>query len=114
MDKELIAKQESVNDGQSIFLHYDKMAGAYFAFGLSAYYSTMITEPFMSYSDEMDIPVAILRKEHVLTLRMSMEIIEHRSKEFYHLQMTRPPVGDAGYDKWAHKIKEKHYATKKK
>ncbi len=114
MDKELITKKESANDGQSIYLYYDRVVGVYLGFGLSAYYSTMITEPFMSYSDEMDIPVAILRKEHVLTLRMSMEIIEHRSQEFYYLKMTRPPVGDAGYEKWANKIKEKHYATRKK
>lgn len=113
MDKELITKTESANDGQSIYLFYDMMAGAYFAFGLSAYYTTMITEPFMSYSDEMGLPVAILRKEHVLTLRMSMDIIEHSPRSFYHLQMTRPPVGDAGYNKWATKIKNKHYATRK-
>ncbi len=114
MDKELIAKKESSNDGQSIYLYYDRMVGVYLGFGLSAYYSTMITEPFMSYSDELDMPVAILRREHVLTLRMSMERTEHRPQEFYHLKMTRPPVGDAGYNKWATKIKEKHYAFRKK
>ena len=46
MDKELIAKRESANDGKSIYLYYDRTVGVYFGFGLSAYYSTMITEPF--------------------------------------------------------------------
>ena len=53
MNKELIAQQEAANDGQSIFLYYDGMAGMYLAFGLSAYYVTMVIEPFLSFSDEM-------------------------------------------------------------
>ena len=37
MDKETITLQEVANDGQSIFLFYDAMAGVYLAYGLSAY-----------------------------------------------------------------------------
>ena len=45
MDKELIMQQEAANDGQTIHLYYDEMVGVYLAFGLSAYYTTMVVTP---------------------------------------------------------------------
>ena len=53
MDKDTITLQEAGNDGKSVFLYYDAMAGVYLAFGLSAYYTTMVTDPYMSYSEDM-------------------------------------------------------------
>ena len=38
MDKNEITLSEVGNDGKSVFLYYDAMAGVYLAFGLSAYY----------------------------------------------------------------------------
>ena len=99
MNKELIAQQEAANDGQSIFLYYDGMAGMYLAFGLSAYYVTMVIEPFLSFSDEMQMPVAVLRKEHVLWLRQGLHKVEHRRKEFYRFAM-KDYVGKDGYQRW--------------
>ena len=99
MDKEKILNQEASNNGESVFLYYDDMAGVYLAFGLSAYYTDMVTEPYLSYSEEMQMPVALLRKEHVLYLRQSLTIVEHTVKCFYHFQL-RAGIGDAGYDKW--------------
>lgn len=112
MDKELIISREQANDGKSAFLYYDSIVGVYLAFGLSAYYTTMITEPFMSYSDELDLPVAMLRREHVFDMRKSMVKLEHQTKSYYHFEMTRPPVGTIGYEKWAMKIKERHQILK--
>ena len=107
MDKELIAQREAANDGQSVFLYYDDMAGVYLAYGQSAYYTTMVTEPYMSFSEVMNMPVALLRRSHVLYLRQSMNKLEHRKKEFYRFEM-KMQVGKAGYEKWEQKIREKH------
>ena len=107
MDKNKIALQEEANDGQSVFLYYDAMAGVYLAFGLSAYYTTMVTDPYMSYSEEMKMPVALLRRNHVNDLRQSMKKVEHTQKSSYRFEM-RVPVGEAGYDKWAQKVLQKH------
>ena len=49
IDKEIISKNEAENDGQTIHLYYDEIAGMYMAFGLSAYYTTMVTDPYMSF-----------------------------------------------------------------
>ena len=67
MDKDVILKQEAANDGQTVYLYYDEMVGMYVAYGLSAYYTTMASDPFVSFSEEMQLPVALLRRENILT-----------------------------------------------
>ena len=69
------------------------------AFGLSAYYVTMVTNPFMSYSKAMDMPVALLKRFHIKVVRQSLTKVEHVQKSFYVFRM-RQKIGDAGYDKW--------------
>ena len=61
----------------------------------------------MSYSEELQMPVALLRREHILYLRQSMKKIEHEVKKFYRFEL-KLPIGDGGYQKWAMKIREKH------
>ena len=99
MEKEKILQHEAANDGQTVYLFYDDMAGLYLAFGLSAYYVTMVTNPFVSYSKAMDMPVALLKRFHIKVLRQSMTKVEHVHKSFYIFRM-RQKIGDAGYDKW--------------
>ncbi|MDE5570984.1 MAG: hypothetical protein K2I86_02875 [Prevotella sp.] len=107
MDTDKILIQEGGNDGQSIFLYYDAMAGVYTAYGLSAYYTTLVSEPRVSYSEALQKPVALLWREHVLSLRQSLEKVEHTQKSFYRFRM-RVPIGDAGYGRWAEKVLERH------
>ena len=102
MDIEEIKQKEAENDGKSVFLYYDDMAGLYLAFGLSAYYTTLVTNPYLSYSEEMQLPVALLRRSHILYLRQSMRKVEHQQNRFYRFEM-RMPVGTEGYDKWVKK-----------
>ena len=107
MDMNKIALHEAGNDGKTVYLYYDDLAGLYLAFGLSAYYTTMVTEPYMSYSEELQMPVALLRREHILYLRQSLKKVEHEQRKFYQFEL-KLPVGEAGYDRWAQKIREKH------
>ena len=107
MDKEEISLNEAGNDGRSVFLYYDAMAGVYLAFGLSAYYTTMVTDPYMSYSEDMQMPVALLRRNHINALRQSLKKVEHTEREYYRFQL-RQTVGEEGYAKWAQTMLEKH------
>ena len=107
MDKNELLLKEAENDGRSVFLYYDAMAGVYLAFGLSAYYTTMVTDPYMSYSEYMQMPVALLRRNHINALRQSLQKLEHTVKEYYRFQL-RQIVGKEGYDKWAQKMLDKH------
>ena len=111
MDRNDITLNEVANDGQSVFLYYDAMAGVYLAYGLSAYYATMVTEPYMSYSEEMQMPVALLKRENILYLRQSLIKVQHEVKHFYKFQM-RTVVGEAGYNRWAQRIREEHMQVK--
>lgn len=112
MDKNEITLREIGNDGKSVFLYYDDMAGLYLAYGLSAYYTTMVTNPYMSYSDEMQMPVALLRREHILYLRQALKKVEHEVKRYYKFEM-RMLVGEAGYQKWANIIRLNHERIKR-
>ena len=99
MDKELIMQQETANDGQTVYLFYDDMAGMYLAFGLSAYYVTMVVNPIISYSTALGMPVALLSKGCVLSLRQSLTKVDHVQKDHYVFRM-RTKVGDEGYHRW--------------
>ena len=57
----------------------------------------------MSYSEEMQMPVALLRKAHILYLRQSLIKVEHEVKSFYRFKL-KAMIGDAGYDKWSDNI----------
>ena len=107
IDKEIITKNEAENDGKTIYLYFDDIAGMYMAFGLSAYYSTMVTDPYMSFSDALQMPVALLRREHVLYLRQGLKIQEHTIRTFYRFTM-RENVGRAGYERWASGVQTRH------
>ena len=99
MDIDLIKQQESANDGQTIFLFYDEMVGMYLVFGLSAYYTTMVVEPFISYSNALEMPVALLDSLQIKFLRQSVTKVEHQQKSYYRFQL-RTKVGEAGYKRW--------------
>ena len=107
MDKNVISLEEHGNDGKSVFLYYDAMAGVYLAYGLSAYYTTMVTDPYMSYSEEMQMPVALLRRNHINDLRQSLRKVAHTVKTYYRFEL-KAPVGDAGYERWSQNVIAKH------
>ena len=98
-EKSIVIEKESVNDGQTIHLFYDDMVGMYLAFVLSAYYTTMVVEPFISYSNALEMPVAILDRLQIKYLRQSLTKVEHQQKSYYRFQL-RTKVGEAGYKRW--------------
>ena len=95
----MIKQLETENDGQTIHLFYDEMVGMYLAFGLSAYYTTMVVEPFISYSYALEMPVVLLDSFQIKSLRQSVTKVEHQQKSYYRFQL-RSKVGEAGYKRW--------------
>lgn len=94
-----IKQQEAANDGHTIHLFYDEAVGMYLAFGLSAYYTTMIVEPSISYSDALKMPVALLDRGQIKFLRQSVTKVEHQAQAYYRFRL-RTKVGTAGYERW--------------
>lgn len=99
MDKDKMILQEGANDGQTIHLFYDDMFGMYLAFGLSAFYTTMIVEPCISYSDALKMPVALLDRGLIPSLRQSVTKVEHQPQAYYRFRL-RTKVGSAEYERW--------------
>lgn len=107
MDKDFAIKKESENDGQSIFLFFDDFYDMYVAFGLSAFYSTMVVEPYLTYSEKLDMPIAFFEKTLIRFLRQSLKKVEHIPGCFYEFR-TRNPIGKSGYEKWKNEVKTQH------
>ena len=99
MNIDQIKKLEAINDGQTIHLFYDEMVGLYLAFGLSAYYTTMVLAPYVSFSNALMMPVALLDKLQIKFLRQSVTKVEHQPKSYYRFRL-RTKVGEAGYRRW--------------
>lgn len=96
---EEIKQLEAANDGQTIHLFYDEMIGLYLAYGLSAYYTTMVLTPNISFSNALMMPVALLSREDILYMRQSLTKVEHQPKSYYRFRL-RTKVGEAGYRRW--------------
>lgn len=102
MREEMVAdirKRELENDGQTVNVYYDSLTGNYLAFGLSAYYITMAINAQMSYSDALELPVALISRKGFVNAKQSMELVEKLDHD-YHRFKTRRKIGDAGYEKW--------------
>ena len=107
MDKEFVIKKESENDGQSIFLFFDEFYDLYVAFGLSAYYSNMVVDPYLTYSESQNVPIAFFTKGQIRIMRQSLKKKEHIRGQFYEFR-TRIHIGKGGYEKWMNEVKVKH------
>lgn len=105
MDFEEIRQREAENDGQTVYLYYNKDIGAYMAYGFSAYYADHVASPELSYSEELQMPVAVLNKKDVLDLRQSMEIQEHEAFSYYRLK-ARGFMGCEGYEAFSRSLRE--------
>ncbi len=106
MLKDKIRELEKANDEQTIHLFYDEGAGQYAAFGLSAYYTTIVTDPYAIYSEEIGLPMVRLTDEEVRELRKNMTIEAHEEKRYYKLRL-RNKVGSRWYQTWADTVKKK-------
>ena len=99
IEKDIILEKETANDGQSVFLFYDERYGLYTAFRWLAYYTTMVVDPILSYSDEFQMPVALIPRNLIRSLRQSLTKVEHEVKSYYFFRLKRI-IGSAGYQKW--------------
>lgn len=100
MNKELITQNEVDNDGKTIHLYFNTEVGLYVAFGFSAFFAAHIVDVITAYSEDMHMPVALMRKSDVTELRLSTVKHQHDYHEYYHLELKQEiPLDD--YQRWA-------------
>ena len=99
---EEVAWLEINNDGQTVHLYYDSLTGCYLAYGLSAYCASVVAS-FVSFSDELQMPVVVLDRNAVGLLMQKMEPLEYTPQKYYRLRMNRQ-VDLPSYHAWADAI----------
>ena len=105
-NKEQITQEEVQNDGKTIFLYFNTEVGLYVAYGFSAFFASHIVDVITAFSEDLQMPVALMRKRDVTELRMSTIRLEHDYHEFYRLGLKKEiPLDD--YVRWANSTKWK-------
>lgn len=98
--KEMIIKSEVQNDGKTIHLYFNTEVGLYVAYGFSAFFASHIVDVITAFSEELQMPVALMRKPDVSELRLSCIKHEHDYHEYYRLELKHEiPFND--YSRWA-------------
>ena len=104
MTKEDITKNEMENDGKTIHLYFNTEVGLYVAFGFSAFFAAHIVDVITAFSEDLHMPVAMMRKPDVTELRLSTVKIVHDYHKYYRLELKKEmPLDD--YVRWANSVK---------
>lgn len=104
MDKNLIAMNEKMNDKKTIHLYFNSEIGLYVAYGYSAFYITHIINVMTAFSEDLQMPVVLMRKQDVSELRHSTEKKQHDYHQYYRLEM-KHALGLDGYSRWEDSVK---------
>ena len=106
MDKDLITMNEVQNDGKTINLYFNPEVGLYVAYGFSAFFAAHIVDVISAYSEDLQMPVALMRKPDVSELRLSTIKHQHDYHQYYKLELKRK-IGLNDYKRWVDGVKWK-------
>jgi len=104
MNKDLITTNEVENDGKTIHLYFNTEIGLYVAYGFSAFFAAHIVDVISAFSEDMQMPVALMRKSDVTELRMSTIKHVHDYHVYYRLELKHELPLD-NYARWANSVK---------
>jgi len=104
MDKDFITFNEVENDGKTIHLYFNSEIGLYVAYGFSAFFASHIVNIISAFSEELQMPVALMRKKDVTELRLSTVKHQHDYHQYYRLELKQPLALD-DYVRWANSVK---------
>jgi len=101
---EKITLNEVMNDGKTIHLYFNGMIGLYVAYGISAYLLCKNTKAKPSYSEDMQMPVAVLNAEHYEEMKIKLGLSE--SVKNHRCFVVKEKADDDEYVEWANKLRE--------
>ena len=106
MNKDLITLNEVQNDGKTIHLYFNPEVGLYVAYGFSAFFAAHIVDVIAAFSEDLQMPVALMRKPDVDELRLSTIKHQHDYHVYYKLELKHElPLDD--YARWIDSVKWK-------
>lgn len=106
INKDIITKNEVENDGNTINLYFNTEVGLYVAYGFSAFFASHIVNVITAFSEDLQMPVALMRKPDVTELRLSTIKHQHDYHEYYRLELKQSIPLD-NYTRWASNTKWK-------
>lgn len=101
---ENIVKNELLNNGQTIHLYFNGMIGLYVAYGISAYLLCKYAKAKPSYSEDMQMPVAVINAEHYEVLKKKLGLSKNRSN--YRCLIVDETADMDEYSDWAGQLRE--------
>lgn len=101
---ETITRNEAFNDGKTIHLYFNGMIGLYVAYGISAYLLCKYAKAKPSYSDEMQMPAAVINTEHFEELRKKIGLSKKVSN--YRCLKVNTAYDEEDYSEWASSLRE--------
>lgn len=106
ISKDTIIQNEVQNDGKTIHLYFNTMVGLYVAYGFSAFFAAHVVDTITAYSEDLQMPVALMRKPDVTELRLSTVKQQHDYHVYYRLEMKHELALD-DYARWVDNVKWK-------
>lgn len=105
MNENIISNEVS-NDGKTIHLYFNSEVGLYVAYGFSAFFSAHIVDVITAFSEDLQMPVALMRKADVSELRLSTIKRQHDYHLYYRLELKQElPLDD--YTRWVESVQWK-------
>ena len=105
MNKDIITNEVN-NDGKTIHLYFNSEVGLYVAYGFSAFFAAHIVDVIAAFSEDLQMPVALMRKSDVSELRLSTIKHRHDYHAYYRLELKQElPLDD--YARWVESVKWK-------
>ena len=98
-----ITRNEILNDGKTIHLYFNGMIGLYVAYGVSAFLLTKYAKAKPSYSESMQMPVAVINAEHYEELAKQLGL-SGKIKNYRCLQVEAEADMDE-YMNWASQLR---------
>ena len=100
---EIITKNEIFNDGKTIHLYFNSMIGLYVAYGISAFLLYKCVNITPSYSEEMQMPVAMISAEHFKELGRKIGQLKNVSN--YRCLAVNEQADMDEYSEWANQLR---------
>ena len=104
---DIITRNEVLNDGRTIHLYFNGLVGLYAGYGISAFLLHRMVDASISYSMDMQMPVAVLNATRYEQLRGHVEVV--RDVQNYRCLRTKDAADEDQYDVWAGRLREEAY-----
>lgn len=98
-----ITINEVNNTGDRIHLYYNGLVGLYVAYGISAFLLSMETQVSPSYSQDMQMPAAVINVAHYNQLKEKLEVVG--KGENYRCLRASVAYDEGEYTEWASELR---------